>query len=39
MSHSVIDTPKLGDSLNRYGPTSARKVSTSKIKMTGERLK
>jgi aminocarboxymuconate-semialdehyde decarboxylase len=33
MSHSVIDTPKLGDSLNRYGPTSARKVSTSKIKM------
>ena len=33
MSHSVIDTPKLGDSLNRYGPTSARKVSTNKIKM------
>ena len=33
MSHSVIDTPKLGDSPNRYGPTSARDVSTRKIKM------
>lgn len=25
MSHSTIDTPELGDALNRYGPTSARK--------------
>lgn len=25
MSHSTIDTPALGDALNRYGPTSARK--------------
>jgi len=24
MSHSVIDTPKLGDAINRYGPTAAR---------------
>jgi len=24
MSHSVIDTPGLGDAVNRYGPTSAR---------------
>jgi aminocarboxymuconate-semialdehyde decarboxylase len=33
MSHSIIDTPKLGDSPNRYGPTSARNVSTRKIDM------
>lgn len=24
MSHSTIDTPELGDALNRYGPTAAR---------------
>lgn len=24
MSHSVIDTPELGESVNRYGPTAAR---------------
>ena len=24
MSHSVIDTPALGDAINRYGPSSAR---------------
>lgn len=31
MSHSVIDTPILGDAVNRYGPTSARpKPDTSK---------
>lgn len=26
MPHSTIDTPELGDALNRYGPTSARPV-------------
>ena len=26
MSHSIIDTQKRGDAVNRYGPTSARPV-------------
>ncbi len=26
MTHSTIDTPELGEALNRYGPTSARPV-------------
>lgn len=29
MSHSVIDTPRLGDAINRYGPTSARSTPKS----------
>ena len=34
MSHSVIDTAKLGDAANRYGPTAARQVSTKPIRLT-----
>lgn len=33
MSHSVIDTAELGRAINRYGPTAARKVSTSPIRL------
>lgn len=33
MSHSVIDTAELGGAANRYGPTSARKVSTKPIRL------
>jgi aminocarboxymuconate-semialdehyde decarboxylase len=34
MSHSVIDTAKLGDAVNRYGPTAARKVSAKPIRLS-----
>ena len=34
MSHSIIDTAKLGDAANRYGPTAARQVSTKPIRLT-----
>lgn len=33
MNHSVIDTKSLGQARNRYGPTAARKVSTTPIRL------
>ena len=33
MSHSVIDTPELGNADNRYGPTAARDVSTAPLRL------
>ena len=34
MSHSTIDTPDLGDALNRYGPTSARSHPDTPARLT-----
>ena len=33
MSHSVIDTPRLGDKINRYGPSSARNKADSPARL------
>ncbi len=33
MTHSTIDTPSLGDALNRYGPTSARALSEERHRL------
>jgi len=33
MSHSVIDTPALGDAVNRYGPTSARQTPATTARL------
>jgi aminocarboxymuconate-semialdehyde decarboxylase len=33
MAHSVIDTPTLGEAVNRYGPTAARLVSTERVRL------
>jgi len=33
MSHSVIDTPAMGDAVNRYGPTSARDTPSSAVRL------
>jgi len=36
MSHSVIDTPTMGDAVNRYGPTSARNSPTSSARLSSK---
>lgn len=36
MSHSVIDTPDLGDAVNRYGPTSSRPTPQSSQRLTSK---
>jgi len=36
MSHSVIDTPTLGDAINRYGPSSARKTPVSAARLSSK---
>ena len=38
MTHSPIDTPDLGDALNRYGPTSARPRPTGTMRLASKTI-